>query len=275
MDDMEIKSSVCPRCYIISVVPYYEGEDNENHVGCKITFTIPATYPDVVPDFSLESIMGLSNKKLSELKDHLSETANSFLGMSMIFNIVEECKIWLQENNVDENAPVEEESLIDKMQKRERQKQEQIELEKRKGDEANGNKNRTDGILEGEQSSSRSGETPVTIENFMAWKARFDAEIQAKKEEELQKVNTTEKKSKKSSEEETVRITGKAWFLANKGIVVDENIKDLEGRIDGLKVNDKLFLEDENLEDLDFDDEDFNIEDFDDLDFSEEEEEEG
>merc|ERR1712146_763415 len=218
-------------------------------------------------------IMGLSNKKLGELKDHLSEIANSFLGMSMIFNIVEECKIWLQENNIDENAPVEEESLIEKMEKRERQKQEQIELEKRKENKGNSNKEQTDD-LGGEQSSIRSGGTPVTIENFMEWKARFDAEIQAKREEEAKKTNTTANKSKKSSEEETVRITGKAWFLANKGIVMDESMKDLEGRIDGLKVNDKLFLEDEDLEDLDFDDEDFNIEDFDDLDFSEEEEEE-
>merc|ERR1712146_862552 len=105
MDDMEIKSNTCPRCYCISVVPYYEGEDNINYVGCKVTFTLPESYPEIVPDFVIENMKGLSEEKINELKNHLDEIADAYIGMPMIFNIVEECKTWLQDNNGDQNAP--------------------------------------------------------------------------------------------------------------------------------------------------------------------------
>lgn len=73
--------------------------------------------------------------------------------------------------------------------------------------------------------------TPVTVESFMAWKQKFDAEMfEAKKKEIIQ------------SAEIAARMSGRQYFEKNKNMKVDE-------------------LEDDDEEDEDWDENEMNEED--------------
>lgn len=42
-------------------------------VGAKLIFTIPATYPDVVPELRVDNMKGLAAKQCEALSDHIVE----------------------------------------------------------------------------------------------------------------------------------------------------------------------------------------------------------
>lgn len=115
--------------------------------------------------------------------------------------------------------------------------------------------------------------TPSTDETFLAWKARFDAEMAQKREEEEAAAADTKKKGGKGEKkvvDKTGRLTGFQQFSGKTGTVdweameaatenaqrdEDEEEEDEEGG--DLDVNEELFdVDDEDLDDLDFDDND-------------------
>jgi hypothetical protein len=93
-DDVTIVSAATPRQYEVHCVPHPNGED-DNHgkasslevlrvsmmvqkhglvlsrtVAVRITFTLPAAYPDVVPELAFASEKGLNAKQLETLRQH-------------------------------------------------------------------------------------------------------------------------------------------------------------------------------------------------------------
>lgn len=86
--------------------------------------------------------------------------------------------------------------------------------------------------------------TPVTVETFLAWKLRFEEEM-------------NEKNKMKERTGEKLKMTGKELFLSDKNIIEDEI---LEGETAGVTIDESLF---EDLDDLDLeDDPDFDPDDF-------------
>merc|ERR1712198_162598 len=136
--------------------------------------------------------------------EHLTKQMEENIGMVMGFTIISAALEWL--GSKWEETQQEEKELAEKI------KQEEEEAEKRR--------------LEG---------TKVTVESFMAWKAKFDEERLSQKE-----VVVKEK-----------RLTGKELFLQN----ISLNESDLqfitEGQEDKVEVDESLF------DDLDLDVEEF------------------
>lgn len=79
--------------------------------------------------------------------------------------------------------------------------------------------------------------TPVTVENFLRWKAEFDAEIAASKKPE--------------KEDKDKKLTGRELFMVDKSMI-DSDLKFLEEGGEVVKVDESLF---QDLEDLELDDE--------------------
>jgi hypothetical protein len=78
--------------------------------------------------------------------------------------------------------------------------------------------------------------TRVTVESFLAWKARFDAELGAKKIQDKE-------------DKETRKLTGRELFLTDKTLN-ESDLKFLEDGGDSIKVDESLF---QDLEELDLD----------------------
>jgi len=184
-----------------------EGFEEESEDGLfillKVTYT--AKYPEELPLIELEECVNIDEYDLrSHLMEHLTEQMEENIGMVMGFTIISAALEWL--GSKWEEIQQEEKELAEKI------KQEEEEAEKRR--------------LEG---------TKVTVESFMAWKAKFDEERLSQKE-----VVVKEK-----------RLTGKELFLQN----IELNESDLqfitEGQEDKVEVDESLF------DDLDLDAEEF------------------
>ena len=118
--------------------------------------------------------------------------------------------------------------------------------------------------------------TPCTEDNFMVWKAKFDAEMTAQAEKEAGEAaaeGSTAKKKKEKVVDKSGRLSGFEQFSGKAGGIInleameaeaenaevdeDEAIADEEAAAALAEVEDEdLFdVDDEDLDDLDFDDE--------------------
>merc|ERR1719483_124241 len=171
-------------------------------------FTFPNKYPEEKPEIEFEESDNIEDEHLKELRVHLDGVAEENLGMPMVFSIVSEAIQWLGDTN-------------------DRLKEEAAEaIRKRK--EADDEEERKK--LEG---------TKVTIESFLAWKAEFDAEIEAAKKDLKAKVKKDGKK------------TGRELFMTDMTLN-DSDLKFLAETGDtAITVDESLF---EDMEDLDIED---------------------
>mmetsp|Transcript_9870 Transcript_9870/g.14734 ORF Transcript_9870/g.14734 Transcript_9870/m.14734 type:complete len:270 (+) Transcript_9870:112-921(+) len=85
----------------LKLVPHPGGED-ENHVGFTLHVTYTETYPETAPDWEIEEIKGLPEKKVAALKEKIEEAIEASLGMAMIYSVAEACQEYLKENNEKE-----------------------------------------------------------------------------------------------------------------------------------------------------------------------------
>lgn len=93
-------------------------------------------------------------------------------------------------------------------------------------------------ILEAEEvEKNKFHGTPVTVENFLRWKAEFDAEITALKKPER--------------EDKDKKLTGRELFMVDKSMI-ESDLKFLEEGGEVVRVDESLF---QDLEDLGLDDE--------------------
>jgi len=113
-----------------------------------IQFRFPETYPDCVPEIEMSESANLDDSDERELLDVLEAEAQTGLGMVMTFTLVSVAIDWINRLS-DQKA---------------RELREAIERKKREEEEAEHRK------FEG---------TRVTVETFMAWKAKFDEEMHA------------------------------------------------------------------------------------------------
>lgn len=186
----------------------YDDEEKEGGMQILMKFTFPNKYPEEKPEIEFEESDNIEDEHLKELRVHLDGVAEENLGMPMVFSIVSEAIQWLGDTN-------------------DRLKEEAAEaIRKRK--EADDEEERKK--LEG---------TKVTIESFLAWKAEFDAEIEAAKKDLKAKVKKDGKK------------TGRELFMTDMTLN-DSDLKFLAETGDtAITVDESLF---EDMEDLDIED---------------------
>jgi len=187
-------------------------EDGEDGVFFLLKFSFTPKYPEELPILEIDEEINLDDHELrAPLMDHLKEQMEENLGMVMGFTVISAATEWIGDR-WDAIKAAEEERI-------KKQKDIEEEAEKRR--------------LEG---------TKVTVESFMAWKAKFDEERLALK--------ATVKKA-------DLGLTGKEIFLNN----AEMNTSDIHFDDDGgeavavaaksVDVDESLF---DDLDDLDIDD---------------------
>eukprot|EP01111_Echinosteliopsis_oligospora_P002008 TRINITY_DN1292_c0_g1_i1.p1 TRINITY_DN1292_c0_g1~~TRINITY_DN1292_c0_g1_i1.p1 ORF type:complete len:229 (-),score=84.62 TRINITY_DN1292_c0_g1_i1:40-726(-) len=147
MDDLILEDE---NKFEINLVPNPGSDDDK--VGITMSVEYSKDYPNSEPVLKLTSIRGVSNQQISELSSTLKSQATENLGSVMIFTLAQTVKEWLDEHNNDD-------------------------------DEEEGEDDDDEEAVKPEDNSSKfSAGTPVTMDSFKAWKAKFDAEmLEAKK----------------------------------------------------------------------------------------------
>uniref|UniRef100_A0A9J2P7N6 RWD domain-containing protein n=2 Tax=Ascaris TaxID=6251 RepID=A0A9J2P7N6_ASCLU len=172
---------------------------------------LPRDYPDVVPDIELLGLDGIFNeRRVQRVIDELRAVAEGNLGMPMGFTIVSALQDHMGSLIEEENA--------------EKAKAEEM---KRKEEEAIARKK-----LEG---------TRVTVESFLAWRQKWDAEMKLLKEKDIM------------AREAALagRLTGRQLFLRDTTLSLSD-VALIQG--DAIEIDETLF--DEELEGLEIEDSD-------------------
>ncbi|CAE7430250.1 EIF2AK4 [Symbiodinium microadriaticum] len=141
----------------------------ENHVGVVLHVTYTDAYPDEPPIWELEDVLGLSDEKLEQLKEKITETIESSIGMAMIYSVTEACQDFLKDNNQKELSMHEQMMLRHTAGEDDDEEEEEGEEEEEEEEEPEW-KGLTEKALCPE--SER-----ITAESFAAWKVKFDAEM--------------------------------------------------------------------------------------------------
>ncbi|XP_068135565.1 RWD domain-containing protein 1 [Hyperolius riggenbachi] len=207
-DSFTVLSSTPPS---FSITVSSEGGEEEENVELTLKFTYVASYPDEPPLYEIIAQENIEDVDVTGILTLLQEQAQENLGMVMIFTLVSAVQDRLNE-------------IIDQVKTR--RQQEKIEQEK-----------------EAEEAEKvRFHGTPVTIENFLSWKAKFEAEI----------ADLRRKKQKEDEQSGKSKLTGKQLFETDHNLDTSD-IKFLEEAGNSVEVDESLF---QDLDDLELDDED-------------------
>jgi len=238
VDDYELLET-SPRKVRVTLEPF-PGQPDESHVAVSVEFVLPKTYPEVVPEISVQPIKGLIPKHCEELKASGDECANENLGMPMIFTITEVIKDWLCENNRDHTDQSMHAQMMMRIEAEENKKLAEKQAEEQAAKEVDDEEE--DGVqkpIDG---------TPVTIESFTAWLNKFI------EEEELEKAKLRETTSTERNPAPDAHLTGREIFdLKEKSKVVASAATTTNENDEWDKeIEEELFLEDDDeLDDLD------------------------
>jgi hypothetical protein len=203
--EMEILGSTPHHKFIIPIKSEEYEPDTDKGLTCKLKFSYTAKYPEEAPEVEICDSENFEEEDEPLLKEHIIQQAQENLGTVMIFTLVSSAQEWLN-------------TKWDEIRKR---REEYAILKEKEAEEAE--RKRFEG-------------TRVTVESFLAWKARFDAELGAKKIQDKE-------------DKETRKLTGRELFLTDKTLN-ESDLKFLEDGGDSIKVDESLF---QDLEELDLD----------------------
>lgn len=193
-----------PTTFTITVTS--EAGENDENVQTTLKFTYREKYPDETPLYEIVSQENLEDNDVTGIINLLEQQAEENLGMVMIFTLVSAVQEKLNE-------------IVDQIKTRREEEKKQKEREAE------------------EEEKQRFHGTPVTIENFLNWKAKFDAEL-------------LEIKRKKMKEEEQAgknKLSGKQLFEMDHNLDTSD-IQFLEEAGNSVEVDESLFQEMDDLE---------------------------
>ncbi|XP_072913552.1 RWD domain-containing protein 1 [Hemitrygon akajei] len=191
-----------------------ETGENEETVEATLQFTYVEKYPDDPPKFEIATHENLQNSDTADIMSLLNEQAQENIGMVMIFTLVTAVQEKLNE-------------IVDQIKSRKEMEKLLKEKEAEEIEKA---------VFHG---------TPVTIENFLSWKARFDTEL-----------TEIKKKQKEDEQSGKVKLTGKQQFETDHNLDTSD-IQFLEEG-NNVEVDESLFQDMDDLELDDDDDPDYN-----------------
>ncbi|XP_077454343.1 RWD domain-containing protein 1 [Stigmatopora argus] len=186
------------------------GENGET-VEATLKFTYVESYPDDPPLWEVHSQENLENNDMEDILTILQQQAEENLGMVMIFTLVTAVQEKLNK-------------IVDLMKTRQEEEKLQKEREAEEAEKV---------AFQG---------TVVTIENFLAWKAKFELEVA-----ELQR-----KRQKEEEQSGKAKLTGKQLFETDHNLDTSD-IQFLEDGGNSVEVDESLF---QDIEDLDLEDDD-------------------
>merc|ERR1711962_1609775 len=174
-------------------------ETEENQLSVRLQISMPETYPEIAPECDvLEYSDSLDPADCVNIEKFIRETCEDQLGEIMCFTIISGVQDQLND-------------LVD-------------EIERRK-------------LEEEEAAQKKFIGTRVTVESFLQWKEKFDAELEALKSQKQKELEAAMKG----------RLTGKQQFLQKKA---GDEISSEVLVANQVQVDESLF-DDEDLEDLD------------------------
>lgn len=214
-NEIEALESIYPNeLEIISSDPYHTFtikvktenlEESENEIFVMLKFTYVPNYPDEVPLIEIVEFDNLENEDVDALSDFLLTQAEENLGMVMIFTLVSVTFDWLN-NKADD--------IHQQKKEQEERRLKQIEEEERKKFEG----------------------TRVTVETFLSWKTKFDAEMAELKRNQFVK-----------EELGTKKLTGRELFEKDRTLI-ESDLQFLQEGDEEVKVDESLFQELDDLE---------------------------
>jgi len=161
------------------------GDSVDEVISTLWRFVFPEDYPDVPPEIFIVESGELLTDSVNELLRIAQETAAENVGMASIFSIVSTVQDYLNKHA--------EECLLLIKEVSERSKREEEEIERKK--------------MEG---------TRVSVESFIAWKIKFDAE-RAKKTKTVIDTSTTKRLTGRQMFEENVNLDSSDQQLMEEG----------------------------------------------------------
>ncbi|RVX17115.1 RWD domain-containing protein 1 [Vitis vinifera] len=254
IDPSESGLNTSNRCFQITLSPQEDEADVATTIPVQLALIFSHTekYPDEPPHLNLKSLRGIQYEDLRNLKEKLEQEASENLGMAMVYTLVTSAQEWLSERfgqdaNV-ENSEEEETEKDDCYVVIHLVLVSQVVLE------AGGSMVLAFSILQDENCLKElnvereengllpiwviivpHGE-PVTVETFLAWRERFEAELALERAKLMPESALTAPKEKK--------LSGRQWFESGRAVA--------KGAV---PVNEESDEEDD--EDIDFDDDDF------------------
>ncbi|XP_073115025.1 uncharacterized protein [Elaeis guineensis] len=175
IDSSESGLSRINRCFQIMLSPQDDDVDESNYTPVKLALIFSHTekYPDEPPLLNLKSVRGIKPEDLSVLKEKLQKEVAQNLGMAMVYTLVTSAKDWLSENFGRE-------VVVEESEETDTTKDDII-------------------VPHGE---------PVTIDTFLAWRERFEAELALERANLIPEYALTAPKEKK--------LTGRQWFESGR-----------------------------------------------------------
>ncbi|XP_078398365.1 RWD domain-containing protein 1 isoform X1 [Cetorhinus maximus] len=189
--------------------------DSFTAVEATIQFTYVEQYPDDPPSFEIIGQENLQKSDVADIITLLNEQIQENIGMVMIFTLVTAVQEKLNE-------------IVDQIKFR---KEEEKLLKEKEAEEVE------KAVFHG---------TPVTIENFLSWKAKFDTEL----------AEIRRKRQKEEEQAGKVKLTGKQLFETDHNLDTSD-IQFLEEG-NNVEVDESLFQDMDDLELDDDDDPDYN-----------------
>lgn len=201
-------TSISEKEFEIAIYPDEQDEENPRGLSLHVTYT--ANYPDELPEYEIETIEGqIPSSYYTKIREAVKSAAEESIGMAMIFTMVSIIKEEL--DNIVLDAQKAEEEIINER----RRKEEEAEQAKFMG-------------------------TKVTVESFMAWKKKFDAEM-LEKDEILKAQRAKELKGKLSGrelfEKDKSLALSDAKYMDQDDVTVDVSQFDKEERGGALDEN--------------------------------------
>jgi len=209
-NELEILSTEPRHCFQLEVKSQPVRDSNET-VSCMLQFSYVAKYPEAIPRMEIVSSEGLDDDALAKLTAYMTQLAEENLGMVMVFTIVSAMQERLTQ--------LIEEAEADRVAEKDRIIREAEEAEQKR--------------FEG---------TRVSVESFLAWKTKFDAEMAELKRIKFGKEETTGPK----------KLTGKELFMLDHTLD-DSDVKFLEEGGEVVEVDESLF---QDIDDLELNDDD-------------------
>uniref|UniRef100_G3UCP9 RWD domain-containing protein 1 n=1 Tax=Loxodonta africana TaxID=9785 RepID=G3UCP9_LOXAF len=207
--------SETPPSFTITVTS--EAGENDETVQTTLKFTYSEKYPDDAPLYEIFSQENLTDSDVSDILKLLALQAEENLGMVMIFTLVSAVKLRIK------NIPF----------------QSKLPKSVRVAVQTETHPPHPQQLFHG---------TPVTIENFLSWKAKFDAEL----------LEIKKKRMKEDEQAGKNKLSGKQLFETDHNLDTSD-IQFLEDAGNNVEVDESLFQEMDDLElEDDEDDPDYN-----------------
>jgi len=260
MDDFN-KISESPLEYKVYLEPEQGAGEEENHVSLYLTIKVPATYPEVVPEMSIEVKKGLGEHHIQEIRQIIDTEAQENIGMAMVFTIAEKIKEWLVENNVKGSDGSMHAAMLQRME----QKKKEAEAAKEAEEASKAVLSTEEAEEERRKQRLRDG-TPVTPDSFAEWHHRFKEEMRAARRARAGASDGFAAAAMVEASPTVTKPTGRQLF--ERDMVQREEEDEDEEKMPGsedwpeaaenVEVNEELFADDEeeDLDDLEDSDDD-------------------